>query len=221
MIKKALIAEDHESANISVQKTLEELKNIQTDYAFYCDDALLKIRAGKQNDNPYDLLISDLYFEEDHQVQKISNGVDLIKAAREIQPDLRILIFSAENRIAIIETLYDKQKIDGYVRKARNDVKELRLAIETIANNQRYFPRSIMQLIKQKNIHEFTEFDITVISLLAGGVRQKDIPEHLKEKQIRPSGLSSIEKRLNYIKEAYSFVNNEQLVAYCKDMGIV
>jgi two-component system capsular synthesis response regulator RcsB len=46
MINKVLIAEDHESANFSVQKTLEDLGVSDPDHVFYCDDALLKIQKG-------------------------------------------------------------------------------------------------------------------------------------------------------------------------------
>ena len=145
----------------------------------------------------------------------------LIIAVRQVQPDLKILVFSAESKAAIIELLFDKQNIDGYVRKARNDAKDLKIAIDQIDKNQRYFPRHLSQLIKQKNTHQFTDFDITIISHLAQGIKQKDIPAHLKKNHIRPSGLSSIEKRLNHIKEVLNFSSNGQLVAYCKDMGIV
>jgi hypothetical protein len=57
--------------------------------------------------------------------------------------------------------------------------------------------------------------------LLSNGVLQKDIPNHLQEKKIKPSGLSSVEKRLNYMKEVLSFKNNEQLIAFCKDIGVI
>jgi|SRR5882724_2268890 len=221
MIKKVLIAEDHESANISVQKTLEEMGIVHADYVYYCDDALVRIQKGNQDGQPYDLLITDLYFDKDHLIQKIDGGTALIAAAREIQPDLLVLVFSAEGKAAIIETLFSAQNIDGYVRKGRNDAKELKVAIGQIAQNQPYFPRHWVQLLKQKNVHDFTRFDITIISLLSGGMRQKDIPAYLQQNKIRPSGLSSVEKRLSYMREVLNFSNNERLVAYCKDMGIV
>jgi two-component system capsular synthesis response regulator RcsB len=221
MIKKVLIAEDHESVNISVQKTMEEFGIAETDYVYYCDDALTKIKRGLQIIQPYDLLITDLYFEEDSRVQKISGGIDLIPAVRAIQPDLKILVFSAENKPSAIEPLFEQLDIDGYVRKARNDSKELMLALETLNNNQRYFPRHLTQLIGHKNTYDFTEYDITIITLLAQGMRQNQIPAYLQENRIRPSGLSSIEKRLNTIKEALDFSKNEQLVAFCKDMGLI
>ncbi|RZM30077.1 MAG: response regulator, partial [Pedobacter sp.] len=77
------------------------------------------------------------------------------------------------------------------------------------------------QNVKQKNAYEFSEFDITIISLLSQGRLQKDIPNYLQENNIKPSGLSSVEKRLNLMKEELSFSKNEQLVAYCKDFGII
>jgi two-component system, NarL family, captular synthesis response regulator RcsB len=221
MIQKVLIVEDHEGASISVQKTLEEIRIVDPDYAYYCDDALLKIRNAREGGEPYDLLITDLYFDADHHTQKIDSGDALIHAAREVQPELRVLVFSAEGKIGLIQPLYAKTNIDGYVRKGRNDAKELKVAIGQIASNERYYPRFFIQATRQENVHEFTNFDITLISLMAAGMRQKDIPEYLKKNQITPAGLSSVEKRLSHIREALSFTNNEQLVAYCKQMGIV
>jgi len=220
-INKVLIAEDHESANLSIQQTMEDLKIAQVNKVYYCDDAVAKIQQALQRGEPYDLLITDLYFEEDEQVQNIQGGLALIPAVRNIQPALKILVFSAEHKAAVIEMLFKELDIDGYVRKARNDAKELRSAVETISTNQRYFPRHLTQMIRQKNTHDFTEYDIIIISLLADGMRQKEIPNYLQENNIKPSSLSSMEKRLNYIKEVLEFSKNEQLVAFCKDMGII
>lgn len=221
MINKILIAEDQEIANISVQKTLQELKITDIDYTYYCDDALERIKNCVRNQNPYDLLITDLYFEEDERPQTITGGAELIKAARLEQPDLKVLVFSAEGKPAAIEKLFTELQIDAYVRKARHDAKELKSALDNLTQNRRYYPRHIQQLINQKNSHLFTPYDITIISLLAEGKRMKQIVEHLKQHDIQPSGLSSIEKRLAFIKQELEFSNNEQLIAYCKDMGII
>lgn len=48
MFRKILIAEDHESANLSVQKTLEDYPASATDFAYYCDDALDRIEKSVQ-----------------------------------------------------------------------------------------------------------------------------------------------------------------------------
>lgn len=221
MIEKVIIAEDHESANLSVQKTLEELRIEKVDYVYYCDDALNKVQAAKHKGEPYDLLITDLYFEDDGTHQKIGGGFDLIQSVRRVQSEIMILIFSAENRPATIDMLFRNYEIDGYVRKARHDAHELKTAVDILSKGERYYPRTLSNLIKKSNTHEFTEFDINIIRLLSQGYQQNTIPQYLKEHNIKPSSLSMIEKRLKQIKDELGFLKNEQLVLFCKEAGIL
>jgi len=221
MFKNVLIAEDHESASISVQKTLADLGIVRSDYAYYCDDALTRIKKALLGNEPYELLITDLSFEDDGHQQKISGGEALIAAARQVQPGLKVLVFSAEQKAAAISALFHELEVNGYVRKARRDAQELKKAIESIYKNKQHMPAEFRQDIRQHNAHNFTADYTVIIRLLSSGVAQKDIPAYLEQNQIRPSGLSSLEKRLNLIKEALAFSKNEQLVAYCKDKGII
>ena len=221
MFKKVLIAEDHETTSISLRKTVEELDIAQIDYTYYCDDALMHIKKAVLTEQPYDLLITDLSFEEDHRKQTILGGRELIAAVKAVQPDLKVLVFSGESKAAVIDTLFKDLFINAYVRKARHDAKELKMAIQTIAKNQTYISNNLKQVVKQKNTHEFTSYDITIISLLSQGTLQKEIPAYLQKNNIKPAGLSSVEKRLNLMKEVLDFSKNEQLVAYCKDFGII
>lgn len=221
MIRKVLIVEDHESVNIALQKTLNELKIVDIDIVYYCDDALQKIKANCKSGNSYDLLITDLYFEADHRTQELSGGIALMSAVKNIQPDLKIMVFSAEGKPSVIDMLFETHGIDGYVRKARHDARELKAAITQIANNQQYIPRQLSSIMRRQYSYHFTQYDITIISLLADGVLQKNIPSYLRQNNIRPSGLSSVEKRLSHIREALQLYKNEQLVIFCKDMGII
>ncbi|RYY45649.1 MAG: response regulator transcription factor [Chitinophagaceae bacterium] len=221
MIDKVIIAEDHESANLSIQKTMEECNIPHIDYAYYCDDALGKIQLAASKGSPYDLLITDLYFEADGTHQKIGGGFDLVKAVRAVQPAISILIFSAEQRPATIDMLFNKYEIDGYVRKARHDAKELKAAVQQLSRGERYYPRTLSDLVKQSNSYEFTELDINIIRLLSQGYQQKEIPAWLVQHGIKPNSLSIIEKRLKQIRDELEFTKNEQLVLFCKEAGVL
>lgn len=221
MIDKVIIAEDHESSNLSVEKTIESLQIRQSDYVFYCDDAFSKIQLALKKEQPYDLLITDLYFENDGTVQKIKDGFELIRCVREEQPGIPILVFTGEDRPTLVNKLFHEYEVDAYVRKARHDIKELKLAFEAITNRQRYYPPGMRLLMKQASTHNFTEIDIIIIQLIAKGYRQKEIEEYLKQRNIEPCSLSMIEKRLKQIRDERGFSKNEQLVLLCKDLGII
>ena len=221
MIDKVIIAEDQEFANLSVQKTMEDLKVKQYDYAFYCDDAFAKIQLAQKKGEPYDLLITDLSFEDDGTAQKINDGIELIRAVRSIQPGILILILSGQYRPVDIHNLFENNEVDAYVRKARHDVQELKAAMQALSKGQRYYPRSLAQLIKRSNTYEFTDFDITIIRLLNEGYQQNEIPAYLKDHNIKPSSLSSIEKRLSQIREELGFSNNQQLMVFCSNAGLL
>lgn len=221
MFKRVLIAEDHESTSISVRKTLEELNITQTEYSYYCDDALMHIKKNVNSEITFDLLITDLSFEEDHRKQELAGGIELINAIKQIQPNIKVLVFSAENKPALIDELFKKHGINGYVRKARHDAKDLKLAIDALSKGKTYISPDLKQSVKEKNTFEFTPYDIAIITQLSQGTLQKNIPVYLQENNLKPFGLSSVEKRLNMMKELLEFTKNEQLVGYCKDFGII
>lgn len=221
MFKRVLIVEDHESISISVKKTLLDVGINHVEYTYYCDDALMLIKKSLNDDQQFDLLVTDLYFDKDHRPQKICDGIALISEIKQVQSNIKVLVFSAENKMAIINSLFKDSGIDAYVHKARHDAQELKLALQAIAQGKTYVSTGVRQSLRQKNTHEFTEVDIAIISLLANGTLQKNMPSYLEQHSIKKWKLSSIEKRLKEMRDALAFSKNEQLVAYCKDLGII
>ena len=49
----------------------------------------------------------------------------------------------------------------------------------------------------------------------------KDIPTYLKDNDIKPASLSSVEKRLTILKESLQLINNHQLISFFKDLGSI
>jgi len=221
MFKKVLIAEDHESTNISVRKTLDDLGVSEKDYRYYCDEAFAVLQKAVKQNESFDLLITDLSFEEDHNVQRIKGGKELIKEAKSLQPGLKVIVFSLENDINSVDELFDDLSIDAYVRKARYDAADLKKAITAVSENRKYRSADLMRNKRTENSYDFKAFDIEIITLLCSGTPQKNIPAYLQQNNIKPSGLSSVEKRLNAIKTSLNISSNEQLIAYCKDKKII
>ncbi len=221
MFNRVLIAEDHESASISVRKALSDLGVIQADYVFYCDDALKRCVHAQQYEEPYDLLITDLSFEDDEYTERIKGGEELIEQIKAVQPGIKVLVFSAENKRSVIDHLMNDLAVNAYVRKARRDIEELKRAMADISSNKRYLNPDLKHQKEEVNTYEFSDYDLTLIRQLAHGMKQKDIPAFLEEQQIKPYGLSSVEKRLGFMRDVLGLTKNEQLIAFCKDLGII
>lgn len=220
MLKKILISEDFDSYNIGIKKTVEELKIPIIDQAFYCDDALLKIKRAIMDHDPYDLLITDLSFASDYREQKLEGGEDLILAAKNEQPDLKVIVFSIENRFHKIKSMFDRYKINGFVTKGRNDTKELHKAIISVNQNETYISNDNYKTT-QNNLYELSEYDINLLKLLSQGNTQKEVEQHLKENHIVPNSESSIEKRLALLRASFNAKDTKQLLSLIIELGII
>ena len=221
MFKKVIVAEDFDSNNLGLQKTLEELKISDVTFTSYCDDAFQWMKRSIADKNPFDLLITDLSFDVDYRKQVLSSGKDLILAAQEILPNLKTIVFSIEKKPQIIKNLFEEYGINGFVSKGRGDAYELKKAIKAVFNHEEYLSLEHKQSLKQNNSVELSQVEYTILSLLSQGVLQKNIPFFLQEKNIKPHSLSSVEKTLNALKTSLNAANNEQLIARCKDVGIL
>lgn len=220
MFKKVLIAEDHEIRNLGVINTLEELGISNYEFVSYCDIALQKIKKAFEDGEPYDLLISDLMFDKDSLEQKITSGQQLVAEAKAIQPELKIVVFSIEKKIQVIDELFNKSKINGYVSKGRNDGKELKKTIKKIFAGETVVPQDILNSLRNNTV-EVTDYDTALLDLLSKGWKQLEIMDHFKTEGIQPNSRSAIEKRLNELRESLNAKNNIEMIVICKDIGII
>src|SRR6218665_92589 len=194
MFKKVLIAEDIDSINIAVKQTLSELGISEIEYVKYCDDALLRIKKANQDLLPFDLFISDLSFESDHREVKIKTGEEAIDAIRKIQPDLKIIVYSIEDKSFRIKSLFEKQQINAFVHKGRNSIEQLKTAIQNVYNAASYISPNLQHIFRETNTRDINEFDLQLIKQLSLGVSQDEMEAKFKELGISPSSKSSIEK---------------------------
>jgi two-component system capsular synthesis response regulator RcsB len=222
MFKKVLVAEDLDSISITVIQVLEDLQIPFVDHVKYCDDALIKIKKAIVNNEPYDLLISDLSFKSDHRKINIASGEELIEAVNEVQSSLKKIVFSIEDKSYRIKSLFNDFGINAYVSKGRNSISELKKAIErTYLNEEKILSSDLSFDFNDKTLIEIQSYDISILNLLAKGYTLENISNEFKICSIVPNGASSLEKRINKLKIYFKANNNVHLIAIAKDFGLV
>tara|TARA_R110002020_G_scaffold303939_1_gene519358 strand:- start:1151 stop:1843 length:693 start_codon:yes stop_codon:yes gene_type:complete len=221
MFKKVLIAEDFGSISKMLQDLLTELGVQVVDFAQYCDDAYLKLKSATLKQDRYDLLIADLSFKADHRTQVYKTGEELIAAVHKENPDLKIIVFSMEEKLQRVRTLIEQYGVKSYVCKGRNGVSELTQAIRSTANDEQYLSPQIACAFNENQNLEIEDYDIELMRHLSLGYSNKEISQQFEITKVGPSSLSSIEKRLNRLRIQFKANNATHLVAIVKDIGLI
>ncbi|WP_449388904.1 response regulator [Chryseobacterium lineare] len=220
MFKKVLIVEDQEVANLGIIRNMEELSIPHCEFATHCDEALQRLKSAAAEKKPYDLLIADLSFQKDHVNQDLKNGQELIREARKVQPELKVVVFSVEKRARIIDDLYKTYRIDGFVSKSRNDGKELRKTIRKVFEGETVMSQEILNAIR--NIpFALDAYDLKLLELLAKGLIQDEIEMYFRQNLIKPFSRRAIEKRLYELRDGVGAKNNVEMIVIFKDMGLI
>lgn len=221
MFKKVLIVDDHDVVNEGVLTVLKSKGIIDVHKAQYCDEASLKIKRAAFDKHPFDLLITDLSFKEDHRESTLLSGEDLVKALRPDNPNLHIIVYSMEDRLQKVRTLINKHQINAYVCKGRKGASELEKAIERVYNKELFLSPQVENALSSKTNLEIDDYDIELIKQLSLGLSQSEISRLFKNNNITPSSLSSVEKQLNKLKDQFKANNAIHLVAIVKDLGLI
>ncbi len=221
MFKKVLVAEDIDNINQGLKEIKEALQIEEMIHVQYCDDALLKIKRANLDNEPFDLLISDLSFKKDHREQELTSGEQLIEAARKELPAIKTIVYSIEDRPDKVKSMFTKLGINGFVCKDRKGLKELSKAITEVHHHKIYISPQVEAGMRNGNTIEFDTYDAKLIQQLANGLTQEQIGIYFKNNGIAPSSISSVEKRLNKLKIDFKANNATHLVAIVKDLGLI
>lgn len=222
MFNKVIVAEDLDSINIAVVQALEALGIPEIENAKYCDEAFLKIKKAALEQQPFELLITDLSFKTDYRENKLQSGEELIAILKKEQPSLKVIVFSIEDKSYKIKSLINSLGVDGYVMKGRNSIPELQKTIEKVyLNNDKHLSKALAHNLSAKRLIEIEAYDIQLLSALASGLTQDEIALTFKKDAIIPNGTSSIEKRINKLKIYFKANNNVHLIALAKDLGLI
>ncbi len=222
MFKKVLIVDDVDLNDIAVMQVLNELDIPNVEYTKYCDDAVLKIRKAIQDQQPYELLISDLSFKSDYKSAKLNSGEELIEAVKVFDPSIKVIAFSIEDKSYRIKSLFNNLDVDGFVIKGRYSIEELKTAIKKVyLGKEKFLSAELSYILQDRTTSEIDNYDIQLLKCLSVGVPQETMEAKFKELDITPNSKSTIEKRINKLKIYFKANNTVHLVSIAKDLGIV
>ncbi|TVZ52383.1 response regulator transcription factor [Dokdonia sp. Hel_I_53] len=221
MFKKVLAAEDIDNIKLGVASILEQLDILEITHAQYCDEAYIKFKKAYVTDTSFDLLITDLSFKDSHRDERLTSGEQLFKALKEVDPSLKVIVYSMEDHPQRFNTLWQSGLIDGYVCKDRKGLENLKDAIKAVYRDEKYVSKNLEDAVKQKNLVEISNYDIELLGLLSEGSTVEEISDYFQSKNLKPYSKRSIERRLRELKGEFGAKTTIHLVRLLTDLRLI
>ncbi|MCF6130503.1 response regulator transcription factor [Flavobacterium sp. AS60] len=183
-----LIADDHSVVRQGISLVVKELFiNAQIHTAGTFKDTLKFVKETK-----FDLLILDINFPD-------GNSINIIPEVKSVQPDLKILIFSAFDE-SIYAMRYLNAGATGYLNKGCSE-DEIKQAVKSMITSGKYITQSIKDRILDSYIsktpinplEKLSIREVEVARLLIKGYGNLEISELL---QIKKTTVSTFKNRV-------------------------
>jgi len=219
---RILIADDHQLVIQGILCSLKEVGDFDVVTTDNCDDAFQLIKSN-QNTNPFQLLFTDLSFDNTTEDTNLDGGEELIKAIRNNEFDIKIAVITGHTETNRVYNVISNLNPNAYLLKSKCDATEIGFAVQKMLANDYYYTHEIHQKIMKRNIIQIQMDDVAIQIL-------KELPNHPKlanlEGVIKKGDgsflkLRSIETKLGSLRADLNANNNTDLVLKAKELGII
>ncbi|CAI8304025.1 MAG: Uncharacterised protein [Polaribacter sp. SA4-10] len=216
---RILIVDDHQ---LVILYSLTKIGNFDVITTNTCDDAL-ELILKHQNNHPFQIVLTDLSFDNGTKATKLNGGEALIKAIKNQNIAIKIGVITGHVETNRIYNVIQNLNPDAYLIKSKCGVTELGFAIEKMRANDFYYSHEVHQKIMRRNILQI-QMDEVAIQVL------KELPNHTKISNLegvilKNDGsvikLRSIETKLSNLRADLNANNNTDLILKAKELGII
>ena len=219
---KILIVDDHQLIIQGLLCSLEEVGNFEVVTTSDCDDALLLIKASEKS-APFQVLFTDLSFDNNTKETKLNGGEALIKAIRINGIEIKVVVITGLTETNRVYSVISNLKPNAYLLKSNCEAAEIGFAIQKMLKNEYYYSHIIHQKIIRRKITQI-KIDDMALQIL------KELPNHPKISNlegiiVKNNGnkikLRSIETKLANLRIDLNAINNTDLILKAKELGLI
>ena len=219
---RILIADDHQLVLEGFLNSLKEVGDFDVVTTTNCDAAFDLIKTHI-NSNPFQLLFTDLSFDNITEESDLGGGEELIKAIRNNEFDIKIGVITAHTETNRIYNVISNLNPNSYLLKSKSSATEIGFAVQKMLANEYYYTHEIHQKILRRNVVQIQMDDVAIQIL-------KELPNHSKisnlEGVIKKNNgtaikLRSIETKLANLRTYLNANNNTDLILKVKELGII
>jgi len=219
---KILLVDDHQLILEGILSYLKDIDNLEIETASSCDEALSKIKLNLSN-TPFNIVFTDLSFDNNDSNVILDGGEALIKAIQQEDIDIKIGVITGHSETNRVFNVIHNLNPSAYILKGKCNTDELTFAIQKMLKSEVYYTHEIHQKLLKRALVEIQMDDIAIQIL-------KELPKHAKISNLegfikKADGaiikVRSIESKLAKLRTDLQAHNNTDLVLKAKELGIL
>ena len=219
---KILIVDDHQLIIQGLLCSLEEVGDFEVVTTSDCDHALQLIKASEKS-APFQVLFTDLSFDNTTKETILNSGEALIKAIRVNEIQIKVAVITGHTETSRVYSVISNLKPNAYLLKSNCEAAEIGFAIQKMLKNEYYYSHIIHQKIIRRKITQIKIDDVALQIL-------KELPNHPKISNlegliVKNNGnkikLRSIETKLANLRIDLNAINNTDLILKAKELGLI
>jgi len=223
-ISKILVVDDHDFMLNGIEKALLKCRpNAKVTLSQNCDQAFEQIKNAWSLNDGFELLITDLSFENLGYPVKISRGEELIKAIKDLEIPIKIIVVTSYGKTGEIALVIKKCNPGAYILKSNISSKEIGMAIDAIENDMVFYSQEVHIKLRNRAMVE-TQVDFTDLKILELLPKTETIDQMLGKVLKRnnsPYSKRTIETRIQELREKLNANNNIDLYIKAKELGLI
>lgn len=219
---RILIVDDHQLVIKGILCSLKEVGDFDVVTTNNCDDAFSLIKADI-NSNPFQLLFTDLSFDNITDQSILQGGEELIKAIIHDEIDIKIGVITGHTKTNRVYNVISNLKPNSYLLKSKCNAAEIGFAIQKMLVGEYYYTHEIHQKIMYRNIVKIQMDDIAlqILKALPNHAKISNLEGIIKKNDGTRIKLRSIEAKLANLRTDLNANNNTDLILKVKELGII
>jgi two-component system capsular synthesis response regulator RcsB len=219
---RILIVDDHQLVIKGILCSLKEVGDFDVVTTNNCDDAFSLIKADI-NSNPFQLLFTDLSFDNITDQSILQGGEELIKAIIHDEIDIKIGVITGHTETNRVYNVISNLKPNSYLLKSKCNAAEIGFAIQKMLVGEYYYTHEIHQKIMYRNIVKIQMDDIAIqiLKALPNHAKISNLEGIIKKNDGTRIKLRSIEAKLANLRTDLNANNNTDLILKVKELGII
>jgi len=219
---KILLVDDHQLIIEGILSYLKNIDNLEVITTNSPDEAFSLLKNSLHN-TPFQILFTDLSFDNTTADSVITGGEDLIKTIKKEKIAIKIGVLTGHFETNRVYNVIHNLHPDAYILKGKCSTNELEYAINTMLKNETFYTHEIHQKLLKRAMIEI-QMDEVAIQIL------KELPKHPKISNLegviaKQDGklmkIRSIENKLAKLRVDLNANNNTDLVLKAKELGIL